>query len=141
MIRRAVLATRRFESGFEPAEDRELWVRLAVNCRIYLLRDVLAAYVQEPGSLSRTNADRDCGNMLRVLQRSSDLLGPRTLREQKTRLYQRWAARQLAAGQPRAAIRPALNRIKLQPLSAEGWWIVAKSIVQSALRPSKADAT
>ena len=64
IIRREVLGNERFVAGLEPAEDRDLWVRLTARHACYLISEPLATAVLEEGSLSRTNVDRDCGNML-----------------------------------------------------------------------------
>src|SRR5205814_1867000 len=66
LVRRELFAAERFVSGLEPAEDRDLWVRLLCRGSAYILPDLLATYVQEPGGISRSNIDRDCGNMLEV---------------------------------------------------------------------------
>ena len=77
MVPRSLLATHRFESGLEPAEDRDLWVRLLQLAPTYCHAKPLATAVLEAGSLSRTQLDRDCANMLRVIQRAGPLLGRR----------------------------------------------------------------
>ena len=127
MISRTALADNRFVSGLEPAEDRDLWIRLATKFPLFLLPEPLATYVQEPGSLSRSNVDRDCGNMLRVVGRYAELLGPRGVRTQEAIIFRRWAAGHLGEAHPRNALAPAWKRLKLQPLSAQAWWILLKS--------------
>lgn len=69
VIRRDLFAHHRFVTGLEPAEDRDLWIRLFAAGSAYLLPDLLATYVQEPGGISRTNLDRDCVNTLRVMHK------------------------------------------------------------------------
>ena len=76
MIRREALGQERFVSGLEPAEDRDLWVRLTARHPCCLVSEPLATAVLEGGSLSRSNVDRDCGNMLRVVERHRQLIGP-----------------------------------------------------------------
>jgi glycosyltransferase involved in cell wall biosynthesis len=131
LVRRSVLGEHRFCSGLEPAEDRDLWVRLITAAPLYKLSQPLATYVLEPGSLSRSNVDRDCGNMLRVVHRNGPLLGRRQLRRWEVHVYRRWAAGHLSADRPRAALKPAWERLKRQPFSAEGWWILLKSATQA----------
>jgi hypothetical protein len=133
LVRRSALGQEPFVSGLEPAEDRDLWVRLLSTHTAYLLSDLLSTYVQEPGGISRTDPDRDCGNMLRVIQRHSKLLGSRELRHEEASVFRRWASLYLARGQPRKAFPRALRRLRLQPLSAQAWWIVLKSGLQSVL--------
>jgi glycosyltransferase involved in cell wall biosynthesis len=127
LVRREALGAEPFVSGLEPAEDRDLWVRLIAARPAYILPDFLATYVQEPGGISRLNPDKDCGNMLRVVQRYTDLLGPSGLRAEEATVFRRWAALHLAQGRPREALPRALRRLRLQPLSAQAWWIVLKS--------------
>ena len=133
LVRRDVLGDHRFVPGLEPAEDRDLWVRLVASAPAYLMSIPLATYVQEPGSLSRSNIDVDYGNMLRVVRRHSEILGRRQLRSWEIDTYRRWAAGHLAKGQPSEALRPAARRLIRQPLSPEGWYILAKAATQAAM--------
>src|SRR5262249_20933819 len=80
LVRRSVIGPHRFVSGLEPAEDRDLWVRLVSAAPVYMTSEPLATYVQEPGSLCRTQVDRDYGNMIRVIHRHGELLGKRETR-------------------------------------------------------------
>ncbi|HEV3447230.1 MAG TPA: glycosyltransferase family A protein [Gemmataceae bacterium] len=127
LVRRNVVGTNRFISGLEPAEDRDLWVRLVSAAPVYMSSAPLATYVQEPGSLCRTNVDRDYGNMMRVVRRHTGLLGKHGVRHWETETFRKWAARYLGGGQPGAALKPAWNRLRRQPWSPEGWWVLLKS--------------
>jgi hypothetical protein len=127
LVRGNVVGTHRFTSGLEPAEDRDLWVRLVSATPVYMSSEPLATYVQEPGSLCRSNVDRDYGNMVRVVRRHVDLLGRRGVRHWEAETFRKWAARYLGGGQPLAALPPAWNRLRRQPWSAEGWWVLLKS--------------
>jgi hypothetical protein len=75
-IRRDVLGDARFDESLTTAEDRELWLRLLLRAPAYLSGEALATCVLEAGSLSRSNVARDCKNMLAVIERYKDLLGP-----------------------------------------------------------------
>ena len=88
----------------------------------------LATYVQEPGSMCRTNVDRDYGNMLRVVRRHGSLLGRRETRRWEAETYRKWAGRYLGSNQRCAALRPAWNRLRKDPTSLEGWWILLKCL-------------
>jgi glycosyltransferase involved in cell wall biosynthesis len=134
MVRRDLLTTDRFVSGLEPAEDRDLWIRLLARSPVFVLDELLATYVQEPGGISRTNVDRDCGNMLKVVHRNAGLLGRDALHQQEAVVQRRWAAEYLGAGLPARAVPHALARLRLQPFSLEAWWVAVKSRVQAALR-------
>lgn len=136
LVRRDVLGNQRFVSGLEPAEDRDLWIRLATSTPIYLVPEPLATYVQFENSLSNSDPDRDCGNMLKVVRRHALLLGPKEVREQEAIVYRRWAGCHLARGTPRSAITPAARRLSIQPTSAQAWWIMVKSIGLSIRAPS-----
>ncbi len=126
LVRRDTLGKERFVSGLEPAEDRDLWIRLAAATPIYLVSEPLATAVLEPDSLSRSNIDVDCGNMLRVIERHRALLSRRGLRNWRALTYRRWAAIHLANGKFNVAFGKALSRLRLQPWSGEAWWILAK---------------
>lgn len=140
LIRRDDLQTYRFECGLEPAEDRDLWVRLVRDCPVYLLSEPLATYVQGPGSLSRSNIDRDCGNMLRVIRRYADLLGPCGRRRWEVDLFRRWAGAHLSFGRPAAAVRPACKRLRYQPASLEAWWVIFKALARVAAQGPKSSS-
>jgi len=90
-IRRAALGDERFVSGLEPAEDRDLWIRM-LRHPAYLMPEPLATAVLEPGSISRVNLDVDCENMLRVIQRQRELIGPMGVRLWTSEVLYRWAA-------------------------------------------------
>lgn len=131
LVRRDVLGDQRFVAGLEPAEDRDLWIRLTSATSVYLVPELLATYVQYENSLSNANPDRDCGSMLKVVHRHSALLGRNGTRKQEAIVYRRWAGCQLARGNPRSAIIPATRRLAIQPTSLQAWWIVGKAMGQS----------
>ncbi len=127
VVPRRLLADERFVSGFEPAEDRHLWMRLICRAPMYCLSEPLATAVLEPGSLSRTNANRDYGNMLRVVETYRDLIGSRDVRRQQISIRARWAGRLLSEGKATEAIRPAVGRLLYDPLTLRGWWTLIKA--------------
>jgi glycosyltransferase involved in cell wall biosynthesis len=133
LVRRKDLGEQRFVSGLEPAEDRDLWIRLAASTAVYLVPEPLATYVQSPGSLSNSDSDRDCESMLKVVHRHAALLGAKEVRKQKAVIYRRWAGKQLAKGKPHSAIGPAARRLAIQPGSAQAWWILCKSLCRAIL--------
>jgi glycosyltransferase involved in cell wall biosynthesis len=134
LVRRELLADSRFVPGLEPAEDRDLWVRLVLSGSVYLLADRLATYVIDDASLSTASVDRDCGNMLQVVRRHAGVLGPRGVRYWEADTYRRWAGNHLARGCPQGGLKPAWSRLRRQPLSPEGWWILGKCALASCLR-------
>ncbi len=131
LVRRSCLGEHRFISGLEPAEDRDLWVRLIVSGPIFFEAEPRATWVLEPGSLSRSSIDVDCGNMLRVVRRNANLLGPAGLRYWEAHTFGRWAGNHLAQGRARDAVKYAFARLRLQPLSTEAWRILVKSAAVS----------
>jgi glycosyltransferase involved in cell wall biosynthesis len=126
IVRREALGDHRFVSGLEPAEDRDLWVRLIAGSPVYILSEPLATAVLEPGSLSRSDVDTDYTNMLRVVHRHADILGQRGTHYWEALFFRLWAANHLGDGRPREALNPAWNRLRRQPTSVEGWRIFFK---------------
>lgn len=122
-IRRSALGSERFVSGLEPAEDRDLWVRLICAHGVYLASQPVATAVLEPNSLSRANYDRDCSNMLRVIDRHRRLLGRFSARQWKAITYFR---RSTVECDPRASLAWMLKSVFLWPfpmtaLPDRGW--------------------
>lgn len=127
IVRREVLGELRFPTQLRTAEDRYLWIRLARTAPLYILGAPLATAVLEPGSLTRSNVEADCRDMLRLIHGHQDLLGPRGTRRQEALLYRRLAGSLLNADKPRAALVPAARRLVRDPFALEGWWILFKS--------------
>ncbi len=140
LVRRSSLNGHRFVSGLEPAEDRDLWVRLILSGPVFMEAQPLATWVLEPGSLSRSSLDVDCTNMLRVVRRNATLLGPRGLRFWEAHTFGRWAGNLLAQGRPRDAIKYAFAHVRLQPLSMVAWRILMKSLAISVLPKARSRA-
>jgi glycosyltransferase involved in cell wall biosynthesis len=128
VVRRSALGGLRFVSGLEPAEDRDLWVRLIAEHPVFLDSALLCTMVQMPGSLSRANVNGDFSNMIRVIDRHRALLGRRGTWHWERVFYRLWASCLLGEGDARAAIAPAWNRLRRQPHSPEGWWILIKTV-------------
>lgn len=133
VARRDCIGNHRFQSGLEPAEDRAFWIRILENGPTMCLEQALAVAVLEPGSLSRTHIDRDCQNMLRVINMTRATLGWRGTWWWKRRTFRRWASEYLGANNS-AAWRPALRRWCYEPWSPEAAWIVMKSFSKFAQR-------
>jgi glycosyltransferase involved in cell wall biosynthesis len=106
LVKRSALGEQRFVSGLEPAEDRDLWVRLVTNHPVYLMSQPLATAVLEPGGISRQDIRRDCEQMLRVIERHQQLLGPMYRMLWRSYVRYRWAAIETS---PRSAL-PLLLR-------------------------------
>ena len=122
------------------AEDRDLWVRLVSAAPVYLQSELTAILVELEGSLSRSDIDLDCRCMLAMIDRYRAMLGAAGQRRWEAYVHRRWAAAYLGCGQSRKAIQPALRRLSYQPFSAEGWWVLGKSMATAvAPRPKSHD--
>jgi glycosyltransferase involved in cell wall biosynthesis len=129
LVPRSIVGHERFESVLETGEDRDMWVRLLLKAPAYYISRPLATAVLEPGSLSRTNIDRQHSLRLRVIRSYASILGTAGVRFWETDTYRRWAAHHLGDSCAAAAVRPALHRLLRQPLSGQAWWIAFKSVV------------
>lgn len=92
IVRRHLLEHHRFITGLEPAEDRDLWIRLVASSPVFLMHEPLATAVLEEGSISRASIAHDCTQMLKVVQRHRDLLSPFSNLLWKSYIRYRWAA-------------------------------------------------
>ena len=135
MFPRSALGQNRFVSGLEPAEDLDLWIRLMADRPIYFDAEPLATWMLDAGSLSHSNLDKDCGNMLRVVRRNAAILGKQGLQFWESKTFKRWACNHLAQGRPRSAIKPALSRLKRQPFALDGWYTLIKSLAVAGRSP------
>src|SRR5271157_1943147 len=133
VIRRAALSSLRFEAGLEPAEDRDLWIRLIKAHPVFLIAEPLVTVFLEPGSLSRSDHDQGYAPMIKVLRRYADLLDRRDLNELEARVFRGWAGSHLAEGRPKSALRPAIRRLVRQPASPEGWLVLLKSALLASV--------
>jgi glycosyltransferase involved in cell wall biosynthesis len=113
IMRRSALGSEWFALGLEPAEDRDLWTRTIVVWPVYLMSEPLATCVLERGSLSRGNVDRDCSNMLRVVERNRNLLGFFGSKLWRSHTLYRWAA---LDPEPSSALPRLLKAFALWPL-------------------------
>jgi glycosyltransferase involved in cell wall biosynthesis len=130
LIRRRALGENRFDESLQTAEDRDLWIGLLAANPVYFSSEYLATGIFQASSLSRSNVDRDCTNMLRVLHKHAALLSRSELRHWEANVYRRWAAARISQGQARAALDPAWSRLCRQYLSPQSWWIVLKCLVR-----------
>jgi glycosyltransferase involved in cell wall biosynthesis len=118
LVRREALGVERFVSGLEPAEDRDLWMRIVSRHSAYLTPEPLATAVLLEGSLSRSNADRDCSSMLSVIARNRESLGPIGSRLWRSHTLYRWAT---LDANPRTALPRLLHSLVLWPIPYTGF--------------------
>jgi glycosyltransferase involved in cell wall biosynthesis len=133
LIRRQVLGHQRFDPKLRTAEDRDLWIRLALFCPVYIAAEPLATAVLEPNSLSRSEPDRDYPNMLEVVRRYRNLLGPWGLREWELRVFRKW----IAAHRAKHRLLPALSLVARylcqHPFSPEMWRTLVRCGLKACL--------
>ena len=113
MVRRERLGEEQFVSGLEPAEDRDMWVRLVLRGPVYVLSEPLSTAVLEPGSISRSSIDRDCSKMLEVIQRHHGTLGLLAAMAWRSHTLYRWSGMDPA---PRTALPRLIQSFALWPL-------------------------
>ncbi|HET9065636.1 MAG TPA: glycosyltransferase family 2 protein [Gemmatimonadales bacterium] len=128
LVRRDVVGEERFRTDLRTAEDREFWYRISIRTRVLALDEVLAVQHVTSGSLSTTDIDDDCANMLKVVGLHGDDLTPSERRAWRLELLRRRAAVHLAAGRFPAAHAAASDRLRLAPWSLEAWYIWLKSL-------------
>ena len=92
LVRRDTIEGERFVSGLEPAEDRDLWIRLSASGNVFLDSTPLATAVLVPGSISRGSIATDCEKMLQVIDRNSHLMGMVSRSYWRSYVRYRWAA-------------------------------------------------
>ncbi len=127
VVPRRLLQEARFVSGLEPAEDRHFWIALVQAAPVFYLSEPLATAVLEPNSLSRSNIETDCAQMLRVVDAYRNLLGEQGVKQWEAHVFRRLAGVHLAARRPRQALHPAVAYLKRQPINLRGWWVLFKS--------------
>ncbi|MEO8478722.1 MAG: glycosyltransferase family A protein [Gemmatimonadota bacterium] len=129
LLRREVIGEQRFRTDLRTAEDRELWYRLITRTQVLAMNRVLAIQHVTSGSLSTTDIDDDCANMLKVVELHGADLSARERRLWEVGLLRRRAAVHLADGRRGAARLAARMRLRLDPWSLEAWYIWLKTIV------------
>jgi glycosyltransferase involved in cell wall biosynthesis len=141
LLRRSHVDGERFDTTLRTAEDIDLWIRLLRKTSAYLSWEPLITMVQESGSLSRSDVDNDCSNMLRVVRRHADLLSPGQRRSWEASVYREWAACHLGAGKARRALAPAWQRWRREWWSPQACWILVKALARSTgTRPRRGGA-
>lgn len=128
---RLALLSQPFDADLPTAEDRDVWIRLAELGDLWFDPLPLVVVACRPDSQSNSDTGRDCRSMLAVLDRYRHGIRAAELREWEARTYGKWAGRLLAAGRPREAIRPAVERLRREWWSPRGWWIMGKCLVLS----------
>ncbi len=133
MIRRSALGDDRFLPNLRMCDDRDLYLRLMARTSAYIISEPLATVFLVPGSLSRTpaNLDSDCRELLWVDRRNAALVDARGRRRSRAFVYRKWARGHLRAGRPKAALKPACARLRVEPFSPHAWLTAFKIAVLS----------
>jgi GT2 family glycosyltransferase len=134
MIRRqALLDVGGYRTEFEPAEDLDLWLRLAERARLANLPDFLLQFRQHPDSVSRVKKERQWANARRAIEEAHvrrglpvpvipmprELCGPELLRDY---FWRSWGA-----GNHRTSRKYARRLARQNPLSPQSWALVARA--------------
>ena len=92
MLRRGILPQEPFRTGFEPAEDYDLWVRLAPTARFANLKQPLVKYRSHPGGVSarKTEAMRASLRFLATAQLEETGIKPTPQQLDLHRRLSRW---------------------------------------------------
>ena len=138
LVRRELLSR---AGGFDPTlrigEDWDLWLRLSRLTPILRVTRPLALYRMHPHSITKAPPDTNFKHLIvtRALQRWGTA-GPdgrrarmSDIRHSQARTWRDMAGARLFAGTSAAARGDALMAVRSQPLSAQGWKILAKAMV------------
>lgn len=129
LVRRSVVANHRFRHDLRTAEDREFWLRLLFATTSCAIGDPLAVQHVQEHSLSNSDVDNDCANMLKVVDLYREQIGAKAARRWRAAVLRRQAAGHLGEGRHRAARGPALERLRMEPAKLEAWWVAARSLL------------
>lgn len=132
MRREAVLKVGKFRRDFEPAEDRDLWLRLSEVGRLANLPDVILQYRMHDGCVSITRAEVQYRNACRAIREACERRGLSTtepiemwsLEERTKGLRDHDSRRALAAarsGYSRTARKYVRRVISRRPWDRRAW--------------------
>lgn len=122
----------------EPAEDLDLFLRMAEKGKLAKLPDVLLKYRVHLNSVGHSRREEQMRTIRRVanearvrrgLQPVDASLDPVTGEPHLSVHYLNWASGALKYGNMRTARRHAWTALKLAPFSIHGWSIVARSVM------------
>ncbi len=138
MVRRgAMLAMNGYHTELEPAEDLDLYLRLAEHGRLANVPQVLLRYRQHPGSVSysrmvvqRSHAEQAVrtAHQRRGLKMPSDVCRYGSLDLRAPDHHRIWAWWALAAGHVATARRHAFISLRHAPLVPESWRLMVCTI-------------
>jgi glycosyltransferase involved in cell wall biosynthesis len=143
LMRREAVDGHRFFPQLQTHQDRDFWLRVCARTRIFLMSEPLVTVVLGANSLSRDPAhlERNCRNLLTVAERNAVILGPRGIRRDRAAAYHKWARGHLHGGRPRAALKPALSHVALEPASPRAWWTLLRAAPLAILKPQPTDVS
>lgn len=129
LAHRDAIGTHRFRTDLRTAEDREFWLRVILDVPALSVATPIAVHHIRPGSLSTSDIDNDCLNMLKVVSMYEDQIGPAAARHWRAAVHRRAASVHLTEGRWSQARVAAWTRLRLEPLVPEAWWVMLRSMV------------
>lgn len=129
LVHRDAIGAHRFRTDLRTAEDREFWLRVILGAPTLSVATPIAVHHIRPGTLSTSDIDNDCQNMLKVVALYEDQIGPEAARHWRAAVHRRAASVHLTAGRWSKARLAAWTRLRLEPLVPEAWWVLIRSLV------------
>jgi glycosyltransferase involved in cell wall biosynthesis len=134
LIHNAAIGVHRFRTDLRTAEDREFWLRMVLEEPAFALAEPLAIHHVRANSLSNSDIDDDCRNMLRLVELHASGIGPEAVAHWRAVVHRRAASVHLAEGRRGPARKAAFTRLRLEPLVLEAWWILLRTLVPGMRR-------
>jgi hypothetical protein len=138
MRRTALVAIGGYREEFESVEDFALWLDLAERGALANIPEFLFKYRQHHSSVSATQYARQRRQAQQILQEARERRGldpivggmltaytpPRSAVER----HREWALTAASSGYRRTALRHAFIGVRLAPMSARGWAVLARCL-------------
>jgi glycosyltransferase involved in cell wall biosynthesis len=134
LVHREAVAAHRFRTDLRTAEDREFWLRIVLEVPALSVATPLAVHQVRPGSLSTSDIDDDCRNMLTVVAMYEHEIGAEAARHWRAAVHRRAASVHLAERRWRQARSAAWVRLRMEPGVLEAWWVLLRTLVPIAVR-------
>jgi glycosyltransferase involved in cell wall biosynthesis len=134
LVHREAIGQHRFRTDLRTAEDREFWLRMVLEMPAFALAAPIAIHHIRANSLSTSDIDDDCRNMLRVVELHESRIGAEAAAHWRAAVHRRAASVHLAGGRRRQAREAALTRLRLEPMVLEAWWIVLRTLMPGVNR-------
>lgn len=129
LVHRDAIGAHRFRTDLRTAEDREFWLRIICTTPTLTVPTAIAVHQVRPGSLSTSDIDDDCLNMLKVVALYEEQIGSEAARHWRAAVHRRAASVHLSQRRWSKARLAAWTRLRLEPLVPEAWWILLRSLM------------